>query len=607
MKRLFAALLLFSVLPSFAQNIAGGCSNFWLKADYSGLPQASEHKITATKQLAATNLHDTIKAKAYNTLAIAADLDNNHQQALQHYNTSYRYLERYPHLQVYVDVNKASAYEALTDYGKSLEIGNAALKKFKKSLTPQTTALLYNVLSVAFFRVDDIGKSAYYAVKGINILEKHKESCYLYLLKLSMANTYIQNNNYDFAITLFEDYLKNNTAASGTKVHTIALVNYSECFIALEKFGKARSILTEALPDVEKAGDSELVAVLNYRLANLEDRSGNMAASLAWYKKAYDLLKDKKSRFSTNIFSSYLTVLDKAGKFDEALSLAQSFKSTMSYKKGIALERYNYEVAVADIYKKNNKPQLAIAALSEAVRLSDSLRQTTNGIFERELQVKYQTKFEQEKNKLLQNELRAESHLLFLYVILSIGALVVVLLFLRSSRLGSRLDKERLKNMEADKLLAEQQRVHEQEVNQTQKLTLEEKEREVTSMALRLANYYDNINVLIDNCATGKYATGNDVKRELQQLVSQKDYWKQFETRFNNLNPDFALNLTSKFEKLTKNDIEFCTLLKLRLSNKEIASILQISHESVITKKYRIRKKMDVSGDEEFDQLLAII
>ena len=122
-------------------------------------------------------------------------------------------------------------------------------------------------------------------------------------------------------------------------------------------------------------------------------------------------------------------------------------------------------------------------------------------------------------------------------------------------------------------------------------------------MALRLANFYDGINAMMERITMQSSIT--DVKKELQQLIKEKDYWKQFETRFNNLNPEFATGLLNRFPKLTKNDIEFCSLVKLKLSNKEIASLLQISHESVITKKYRIRKKMELEEDGDFEKLLS--
>jgi DNA-binding CsgD family transcriptional regulator len=90
-------------------------------------------------------------------------------------------------------------------------------------------------------------------------------------------------------------------------------------------------------------------------------------------------------------------------------------------------------------------------------------------------------------------------------------------------------------------------------------------------------------------------------------LTKQKDYWNNFETRFNSLNPNFESNLLTHFPALSKNDIQFCALLKLNLSYKEIASLLQISYESAVTKKYRIKKKMGISDDNEFEKIIIEI
>src|SRR5690606_685960 len=134
--------------------------------------------------------------------------------------------------------------------------------------------------------------------------------------------------------------------------------------------------------------------------------------------------------------------------------------------------------------------------------------------------------------------------------------------------------------------------------------TIDEKQRELTSTALRMANYQDNINQIIEKCESNEFTKVGEVKKELEHLIKQKDYWKQFETRFNSIHPEFNAGLVKKYSKLTKNDLEFCALLKLNLSNKEIASLLQISHESAITKKYRIKKKMGISDDTEFEKLI---
>ncbi|PZR03576.1 MAG: hypothetical protein DI539_26145, partial [Flavobacterium psychrophilum] len=192
-------------------------------------------------------------------------------------------------------------------------------------------------------------------------------------------------------------------------------------------------------------------------------------------------------------------------------------------------------------------------------------------------------------------------------VFASIFFIIIVLLFLRSLWLKNRLQKEALRNLNIEKNLIKQQQEHEHEFANSQKAIIEEKQRELTSTALRLANYQDNINGIIEKCENGQITDAKQLKQDLASLLRQKDYWKQFETRFNNLHPDFANTLTERYSKLTKNDVEFCSLLKLNLSNKEIATLLQISHESTITKKYRIKKKMEINDDTEFEKMLMEI
>jgi len=601
-------LITFSVS---AQNNRNSCKKSWLKASYSGLKEAKSHESNALTIIQTGHVHDTVTAKAYTTLGICADFMRRQDDAVKHYTKALGYLNKYKALQIYVYINLAVSYEIKADYGKSVEVSKKALQLNTKYGTPVTQALLYQTLANAYFRTDKLELATDYLLKGIAILQKQKDVCYTPLLKLSLANTYIQTNNYAFAINLFEDYLQNNAHAKGSKVYTIAVVNYTECLISLDQYDKALKLLTKTVPDVQAAGDKELEAVLYSRLGSLEDRRDHTVASLGYYKKAYGLLNREESKFATHIFEDYLSVLNKAKRYDDALALTATFKNSPAYRKSTAMERMGYEQTVADIYAANTNYKESSMALKEAFRLCDSIRQINNGYSEQEIQARYQTKFQQERNRLLEKhnktltkELAAEERLLLMYLLASLAAVIVIVLYLRGYRLRNRLQKELLKNMEADKAFTEQQQLHEQELIASQKNTIEEKQREAISIALQLANYYDNLNQLIEKSNTTGYTTANDIKKELQQLVKQKDYWKQFETRFNDLNPEFATTLINNYPRLTKNDIEFCSLLKLKLSYKEIASLLQISHESVITKKYRVRKKMELQDEIAFEKML---
>ncbi|WP_405606958.1 triple tyrosine motif-containing protein [Polaribacter sp. Asnod1-A03] len=80
-------------------------------------------------------------------------------------------------------------------------------------------------------------------------------------------------------------------------------------------------------------------------------------------------------------------------------------------------------------------------------------------------------------------------------------------------------------------------------------------------------------------------------------LNNNKD-WKFFKQAFNNADKDFMDKIKAMHPELTSNDLKFCAYLRLNLSSKEIAPLLNISTKSVETKRYRLRKKMNLQHDE---------
>ncbi|MBU2996635.1 hypothetical protein KO500_09320 [Cellulophaga baltica] len=80
-------------------------------------------------------------------------------------------------------------------------------------------------------------------------------------------------------------------------------------------------------------------------------------------------------------------------------------------------------------------------------------------------------------------------------------------------------------------------------------------------------------------------------------LNNNKD-WKFFKQAFNNADKDFMDKIKVAHPDLTPNDLKFCAYLRLNLSSKEIAPLLNISTKSVETKRYRLRKRMNLLHDD---------
>ena len=58
---------------------------------------------------------------------------------------------------------------------------------------------------------------------------------------------------------------------------------------------------------------------------------------------------------------------------------------------------------------------------------------------------------------------------------------------------------------------------------------------------------------------------------------------------------------------ITNRELRLCAFIKMNLSNKEISPLLNISTRGVETARYKIRKKLNVSHEENFTAFLEKI
>ncbi len=84
----------------------------------------------------------------------------------------------------------------------------------------------------------------------------------------------------------------------------------------------------------------------------------------------------------------------------------------------------------------------------------------------------------------------------------------------------------------------------------------------------------------------------------IEKSLKQNDDWEMFKEAFDNADRKFLKNLKKAHPNLSPNDIKLCAYLRLNLSSKEIAPLLHISARSIEIKRYRLRKKMNLSHDE---------
>lgn len=93
----------------------------------------------------------------------------------------------------------------------------------------------------------------------------------------------------------------------------------------------------------------------------------------------------------------------------------------------------------------------------------------------------------------------------------------------------------------------------------------------------------------------------------IDQNLNNNDDWHLFEEAFNSADKDFLKKIKTLHPELTSNDLRLCAYLRLNLSSKEIAPLLNISPRSVEVKRYRLRKKMNLAHESSLsDYILEI-
>lgn len=102
----------------------------------------------------------------------------------------------------------------------------------------------------------------------------------------------------------------------------------------------------------------------------------------------------------------------------------------------------------------------------------------------------------------------------------------------------------------------------------------------------------------------------NEVKKMIKVLGEDdkmdKD-WEHFAQHFDKVHSDFVVALKEKFPTITANELKLCAYLRMNLSTKEIAQLMNISVRGVEISRYRLRKKLGITSDTNlFDFLIHI-
>ncbi|WP_455168841.1 helix-turn-helix transcriptional regulator [Aegicerativicinus sediminis] len=161
---------------------------------------------------------------------------------------------------------------------------------------------------------------------------------------------------------------------------------------------------------------------------------------------------------------------------------------------------------------------------------------------------------------------------------------------------------------EQEELLREKAIENEKQIvlvkNQSLKNELKLKTKQLANSAMALAKKNETLIGLKKDLVESKeqfnnYYSFKNIIKKVDHSITHRDEWELFEENFNQVHEEFFNNLKEKHPNLNPKDLRMCAYIKMGLSTKKIAPLLNISVRGVETHRYRLKKKLNLDNGKK--------
>lgn len=165
------------------------------------------------------------------------------------------------------------------------------------------------------------------------------------------------------------------------------------------------------------------------------------------------------------------------------------------------------------------------------------------------------------------------------------------------------LQREEKSKLDA-KRQAEEQKIQEMKSKMLE-AQLQNKNNELSLQTSALVKRNQAVQKLLDELEHQKEILGDRypnklyarMKSLMEESLNDQADWVLFETHFNSAHRNFIDRLRQQYDDITTGDLRICCLLRMNLSTKEIASLLNVSVRAIELRRYRLRKRLSLDGD----------
>jgi tetratricopeptide (TPR) repeat protein len=418
----------------------------------------------------------------------------------------------------------------------------------------------------------------------------------------NIGNIYIAQNNYTKALEYYRNALAINEETGDKAAIGNCFGNLGVVYTWLGNSDSALKYYQAALNIAREIGDDDGVGVNLCNLGGIYRDNGNYSKALEYYFKALPILKNAgDQRF---IISSYIHIgngffnqknykLAKA-YLDSALDLSLRI-SEKDQMKLIYLNMSMLDSASGNLNKWLEDYKKYIVWRDSAVN-QESVKKITR----MEVSFEYQRREDsisavQERANIIRTaEISRKNIITYSSIVIEILTAILAILFINRQQIRRKRDK----------LLYEKEKQRMEDELNNAKIMLDEYLKNMVEKNELLEQFKTDVEDL-KKLKAKEIAEARIENIEIlnKTTILTEEDWNKFKELFEQVHKGFFIRLKEKLPDLTQAEIRLVCLSKLKLDTKQMAGILGVSTDTIKKTRYRLRKKLGLSGEDNIEEI----
>ncbi len=488
------------------------------------------------------------------------------------------------------------AYRRNGQYEKALEHGQEAIRIFKLYGDSVQIAGTLDNISLIYRNWGKYEDALEFSFKSLKVFEQMHDTAEMAVTLFNIGDLYADMKNYQDANHYFS--LSRDMAQIVDDLLLLADINNSvgSVYQHQQLLDSAAFFFEKSLAIFEELSNSFGVALAQQNIGSVYIDKGEIDKGIAYLKKS------KRFYESTNSMEDEADVLIDLGLAYASLNQNDSslFYLNNALSKGIEMQNVNIQIealkALQDISSKKGDFENSYKYQTQYYKLKDSLRSAEVELKLLELNKKYNLEKTQKEALQWKRQQQEEASRSRLFIMLFFG--LVLLMILASYFVWQK----RKKDHEIIALRQERNQILKEEMEQKMRY----QSKQLTTHALNMLQKNTLLQSLQEDIDRIGQKAKKEVKPELRSLnhkikthlKGEKD-WDLFKMYFEQINKDFFKALYEINPDLTSNDLRLLALIKLNMNIKEVASVLNLSPDSVKNARYRLRKKLGLNPKDD--------